>query len=174
MSHQGLHVFLSSFNSSWYIFVPSRLRAKPGSFQKKRILSQPWGLIEIFISTILGFSSKVPSRFPHFSTQSYHFRGFHLPKTIQDKVFKPEESCFQNNSSTPSSDLLTGAFSKFGVLSLPLSSAFNRFSSKKGHLWTPKIFHSFVKMTFLPLAPFSEKIKAISKLNFSYSSNFLD
>ena len=100
------------------------------------------------------------------------FEDFVSPKTIQDKVLSLKKSCFQNNSSTPSSDLLTGAFSKFGVFSLPLSSAFNRLSSKEGHLWTPQIFQSFVKMTFLPLAPSSEKIKAIS--NFSYSSDFLD
>ena len=79
---------------------------------------------------------------------------FISPKPFNDKVLNLKNHVFQINSSTPSSDLLTGAFSKFGVLSLPLSSVFNRLSSKEGHLWTPQIFQNLLKIPFLPLNSF--------------------
>ena len=123
MSHRGPLIFLSpSQIIFWYIFVPSRLRAKPDSFHKdwSCLTHETWSkFLHLFIFGIFTQSPITISSF--LSIRSYHFQGFRLPRAIQDKALSLKS---HHNSSTPSSDLLTGAFSKFGVLSLPLSSAF--------------------------------------------------
>ena len=155
---------------------PIQVKGLNLNHSKESILSHPWDLIKMFISHHFGISPKVPSRSPHF----YHLitsssRTSSPQKPFRIRFLSLKKPYFQNKFfHTQFRFADWGIFSKFGVLSLPLSSAFNRLISKEGHLWTPQIFQRFVKMTLLPLTPFSEKIKAISKLNFSHSSDFLD
>ena len=144
------------FGLSWDIFVPSRLRAKTWVIPKSWscLTHETWS--KFLFSPFQNSHPKSHHDFLISIIQSYHFQGFRLPKTIQDKVLSLRSHVFKIILPHPVQICWLGHFSKFGVFSLPLSSTFNRLSSKEGHLWTPQNFQNITNIPLLPLIPFSK------------------